>query len=54
MLNLILIPKFGVNGAGFATFLSYAAVFVLRALNTRKFIKINCSNKKLLLIHLYC
>ncbi len=48
MLNLILIPKFGVNGAGFATFLSYAAVFVLRALNTRKFIKINCSNKKLL------
>lgn len=47
VLNFILIPKFGVNGAGFATFFSYTAVFIIRAVNTKKFIKINWNGKKL-------
>ncbi len=48
VLNFIMIPNFGVNGAGFATFVSYGAVFVLRSTNTRKFIKINFSSTRLL------
>lgn len=40
VLNLFLIPAFGVNGAAFSTCISYFVVFVLRALNTRKFIRI--------------
>lgn len=47
ILNFILIPRYGVNGAGFATFISYASVFIIRAANTRKFIKINWNSKKL-------
>ena len=47
ILNLLLIPKFGVNGAAFATFISYAAVFIIRAANTKKFIKIKWNSLKL-------
>lgn len=47
ILNLLLIPKLGINGASFATFISYFAVFVIRALNTKKFIRINFNNLKL-------
>lgn len=46
-LNFMLIPKFGVNGASFATFVSFAAVFVIRALNSRKYIKINYNPRRL-------
>jgi O-antigen/teichoic acid export membrane protein len=38
-LNLILIPKLGAQGAAVATAASYAAVFVIRAINTRKFVR---------------
>lgn len=38
MLNFVLIPKFGPNGAAFATFASYLLVFVLRAVNTRQYL----------------
>lgn len=41
ILNLFLIPHYGVNGAAFATFVSYAAVFALRAVNTRRYIPVN-------------
>lgn len=38
-LNFILIPSpLGVQGAALATFISYFAVFIIRAVNTRKFI----------------
>lgn len=47
ILNLLLIPRFGVNGAGFATFISYSTVFIIRAANTRQFIKIKWSSLKL-------
>jgi len=47
LLNFLLIPAFGVNGAAFATFVSYFAVFVLRALDTRRFVKIRWNLPKL-------
>ncbi len=37
ILNLILIPKFGINGASFATLVSYALVFVIRMIDIKKF-----------------
>ena len=43
VLNLILIPEIGAQGAAIATFASYVLVFALRAINTRKFININIS-----------
>ena len=38
VLNALLIPAFGVNGATVATFLSYLLVFVLRVLSSRRYI----------------
>lgn len=41
LLNFLLIPtKLGANGAAFATFISYFVVFVLRAIDTRRYVKI--------------
>lgn len=46
--NLLLIPsKLGANGAALATFLSYFIVFIIRAINTRKFIRFNLHIPKL-------
>ena len=45
-LNFLLIPRFGPNGAAFATFLSYMLVFVIRVLNTRHFIRIRIQPAK--------
>ena len=41
VLNFLLIPIWGVNGAAIATFASYFIVFVLRVINTRGLIKIH-------------
>lgn len=41
VLNAILIPTVGVNGASLATFASYFTVFLLRYFNTRRFIPFN-------------
>lgn len=38
VLNALLIPRFGVNGATAATFLSYLLIFVLRAVTGRRYI----------------
>lgn len=38
VLNIILIPRFGAIGAAFATFISYAASYVLRSFTTKKFL----------------
>lgn len=40
-LNILLIPYWGVNGATFATFVGYLLVFVIRAINTKKYIQMN-------------
>ena len=49
LLNALLIPKFGVNGATVATFLSYLLVFCLRAVNTRRYIPFDLHLPRLLL-----
>ncbi len=40
LLNLLLIPKMGANGAAVATFAAFIVVFVARAFDTKRFIKI--------------
>jgi O-antigen/teichoic acid export membrane protein len=39
LLNLLLIPRIGANGAAIATLVSYAAVFALRLVNTRRYLR---------------
>lgn len=41
ILNYFLIPKYGVNGAAFATFACYFTVFVLRAVDTRRIVQLD-------------
>lgn len=40
-LNLLLIPRMGANGATIATVCAFIVVFVLRAINTRQYVKIS-------------
>ncbi len=48
LLNLVLIPTpLGANGAALATFASYFVVFIIRAVNTRKFIRFDLHTVKL-------
>ena len=42
-LNLVMIPKWGAQGAAIATLISYGLVFVLRVIGTKKFINIDIS-----------
>ncbi len=48
VMNFLLIPKYGANGAAFATAMSYLIVFIIRAIDTRRFMKINYSMGNLL------
>ena len=41
ILNFYLIPVFGANGAAFSTFASYFIVFTIRALSTRRYMRMN-------------
>lgn len=43
VLNLILIPRIGAIGAAIATVSAFVVVFITRALDTRKYVKINFS-----------
>ena len=47
VLNFALIPMFEAHGAAFATFVSCFTVFVMRMINTRKFIKIKYNIPKM-------
>ncbi|MDD2494374.1 MAG: polysaccharide biosynthesis C-terminal domain-containing protein [Tissierellia bacterium] len=49
VLTFLLIDKFGVNGAAFATFISYFTVFLIRAKNTSNFITIKWNVPKLVI-----
>lgn len=49
VLNLLLIPDYGMNGAAFATFISYFIMFFSRKLHTQSFIRIKWKNGPLLL-----
>ncbi|MCQ2433447.1 MAG: polysaccharide biosynthesis C-terminal domain-containing protein [Clostridia bacterium] len=46
-LNLWLIPMIGVNGAAIATFFSYFVVFIIRAVNSRRYIPFDLHPVKL-------
>lgn len=48
-LNFLMIPRYGVNGAGFATFLSYLLVVILRAADTHRFVRIDLHLAKTML-----
>ncbi len=47
LLNALLIGPLGPNGAGIATFASYFVVFIIRAINTRKYIRFDLHPVKL-------
>ncbi|MFA9379770.1 MAG: polysaccharide biosynthesis C-terminal domain-containing protein [Acetanaerobacterium sp.] len=49
VLNFALIPKFGANGAAFATFASYFVVFLFRAVHTRRYIPVQIAWGRLVL-----
>ncbi|GKZ04394.1 polysaccharide biosynthesis protein [Paraclostridium bifermentans] len=46
ILNIILIPKLGINGASIATLVSYICVVVFRIIDTNKYISLNINYKK--------
>lgn len=48
ILNLILIPKYEAYGAAFATAVSFVIVFILRVINTKKFVNIKIDYFKFL------
>lgn len=47
LLNLLLIPKFGIQGAVIATMVSQLIITVYRMINSRKFIKFNIDLKRI-------
>lgn len=49
VLCLLLVPTYKVNGAAVATFLSYLIVFITRAIDTRRYVKIRWNVPKLVL-----
>ncbi len=49
ILNLLLIPLYGIQGAGISTLFSYLAMFLIRAVHSRSFIKIELGIPKLIL-----
>ncbi len=59
VLNLILIPIFGVNGAAFATFFSYFVVFIFRFIDCQRYVRIRANlmftglNLVILLVQVY-
>jgi len=47
--NLLLIPLWGPNGAAVATFISYFVVYIIRAINTQKYIRFDLHNGKMII-----
>lgn len=48
VLNIALIPAYGINGAAIATFVSYFGVFFFRLFDTRRYIHFGFSMKKII------
>lgn len=49
ILNLILVPIMGLNGAAFATALSFAVMWIMRIFDTKKFVIIKIHMKTFIL-----
>ncbi|WRS28600.1 oligosaccharide flippase family protein [Oscillospiraceae bacterium MB08-C2-2] len=47
VLNVFLIPKYGATGSAFATFASYFIVFLIRAVDTQRFVKVRMAPVKI-------
>ena len=47
--NFLLIPVWGPNGAAVATFISYFVVYIIRAMNTQRYIPFQLHNDKMVL-----
>ncbi len=52
ILNIILTRRFGISGTAFATMLSYIALWILVAINTAKFVRIEMNMKKFIATYL--
>ncbi|TDQ37652.1 lipopolysaccharide biosynthesis protein [Aureibacillus halotolerans] len=50
IITLLLVPIFGVNGAAFATMISFLFIFLLRVIDTKKYVTIHFHVKKLFLM----
>ena len=48
VLNFILIPFFGLHAAAFSTFVSYLVIFIVRAIDSRKFVYMDLKLPKLI------
>ena len=48
IMNIILIPHIGAQGASIATLISYVAVFIIRAVNTKKYMDFSLHLRRLL------
>ncbi|MBR2388312.1 MAG: oligosaccharide flippase family protein [Clostridia bacterium] len=49
VLNFVMIPKHGAMGAAVATLISYVTVYAVRVIDTRKYVKFNTHNIKLVI-----
>ena len=49
VLNILWVPLWGAQGAAFATFLSYILVFIIRAIHSRKYMKLDLQPIRMLL-----
>ncbi|MDR2908786.1 MAG: polysaccharide biosynthesis C-terminal domain-containing protein [Oscillospiraceae bacterium] len=50
LLNWLLIPDYGPTGAAFATYVSYLIVFIVRAADTRRYLRIDIQPFRLIII----
>lgn len=48
ILNILLIPYYGITGAAFATLMSYFLVVIYRLIDTKKYVKIKAFNREIL------
>ena len=53
VLNIILIPKWGVQGAAFSTFISYLICYIIRIIDTRRYIKFKANHMKVFINMLF-
>lgn len=49
ILNFLLIPSIGINGAAIATALSYTSVFIYRIFDTKKYVKVKIFTKEFII-----
>lgn len=52
LLNFLLIPKFGAMGAAIATLISYVAIWLLRAIDSRKILPFKINVKRNILVYI--